>query len=176
MKEENRTRRQHFFVAKELQASIAILVIIALLGGTFLLYLSKELNSFLGLRTPFLTLVLMVGYAAIIIFLSVFFTHRLIGPFKRLEFEMKLIAKGDLKRRLSIRGSDDWHIRSFVNNVNKLIDSFEETSIEYNKLNSTLAKRLKSLIDEIEEGMSQKDIIAAIEKLRKEVQTLRERW
>ena len=44
--------RQRFFVARELQATIAILVVIALLGGIVLQFASKTLTDFLGLDDP----------------------------------------------------------------------------------------------------------------------------
>ncbi len=168
--------RQHYFVARELQASIAVLVIIALLGGTFLLYLSKELNAILGVRTPFLTIFLMVGYTAIVAFSALFFTHRLVGPFKRLEYEMKMIAKGDLSRRLSIRRNDDWHVRSFVSNLNKLLDRFEEMSIEYNRLNSLLSERLAELRTRLMKGESPEEMLELIESINEEIHRLREKW
>ena len=168
--------RQHYFVARELQASIAVLVILALLGGTFLLYLSKELNALLGVRTPFLTLFLMLGYAAIVAFSAIFFTHRLVGPFKRLEYEMKMITKGDLSKRLSIRRNDDWHVRSFVAQVNALIERLEEMSMEYNKLNSILSERLAELSERIRKGEPYEDLLEVIEAINDEVHRLREKW
>lgn len=172
---ESRIRR-HYFIAKELQASIAILVIIALLGGTLLLYLSKELNNIFGMRIPYLTVFLILGYAAIVAFSAIFFTHRLMGPFKRLEYEIKMIAEGDLGKRLSIRANDDWHVRSFVGNVNRLIERFEEMSLEYNRLNSQLSMSLLQVLNEVEDGKPLEDIKSIIETIQEDVHRLRERW
>ncbi|HLA50752.1 MAG TPA: hypothetical protein VJZ92_00675, partial [Thermodesulfobacteriota bacterium] len=54
--------RQHYFVAKELQITITILVVLALLGGAFLQSASSALSSFFGYSTPALTVFLTIGY------------------------------------------------------------------------------------------------------------------
>ncbi|MEK7841645.1 MAG: hypothetical protein AAB197_03120, partial [Deltaproteobacteria bacterium] len=90
-------------MAKELQITITILVVLALLGGAFLQSASSALSSFFGFTTPALTIFLTIGYIAIVAILSIFFAHRFLGPFKRLEYEMKTITNGELDKRLSIR-------------------------------------------------------------------------
>ena len=167
-------RRQHYFVARELQASIAILVIFALLGGTFLLYLSKQLNNFFGITTPYLTIFLMLGYSTIILLSAMVFTHRLLGPFKRLEHEIKLIAKGTLDKRLSIRTKDDWHVANFISSVNKLIERFEQKSFEYNRLNAKVSERLDQLMKKIKDDEPCEDIIKLIKILQKDIENLQE--
>src|SRR3970282_2624624 len=84
--------RQHYFVARELQITVALLVVLALLGGAFLQSVSSALNEYLGLTTPTLTIFLTIGYIAIVALLAIFFAHRFIGQFKRLVYEMKIIA------------------------------------------------------------------------------------
>ena len=50
--------RQTFFVARELQISIALLVILALLGGVFLQSLSSALSAYLGIKSHVLVVFL----------------------------------------------------------------------------------------------------------------------
>lgn len=169
--------KQRYFVAKELQYSVALLIVLALLGGIFLQAVSSALIDHYGFKTPLLGFFLIFGYIAIVVLLAVFFTHRLIGPFKRLEFEMKLVQSGNLSKRLSIRSQDDLHVRNFVKYSNEFIARFEDMSKEYNKLNSTVSKKL----DEITTGLAQdkidcprlKEEIAA---LQKQIHAFREKW
>jgi methyl-accepting chemotaxis protein len=168
--------RQRFFVARELQATIAILVVIALLGGIVLQFASKTLTDYLGLDTPYLTVFLMAGYIGIIVFCALFFTHRLIGPFKRLEYEMKWIANGELERRLSVRGRDDFHVRSFVSEVNSLIDKFEEMSLDYNKFNSALTQCIDDVAEKLDSEDPSSEVKVSLEELREHIHKIRESW
>lgn len=169
--------KQRYFMAKELQFSLAFVIVLALLGGIFLQALSSALISYWKLKTPFLGVFLIAGYGAIVVLLAVFFTHRLIGPFKRLEYEMKLIRDGNLSRRLSIRTHDDLHIRNFVRYVNSFLSRFEEMSEEYNRLNSTVITKLDMAVEELSRGsMECPRLKAEIEDLRKQVREFREKW
>jgi len=140
---------QRYFVAKELQFSIAMLTVLALLGGIFLQAVSSALIDYWGFKTPMLGVFLIVGYIILVLILSLFFSHRLIGPFKRLEYEMKLLARGDSSRRLSIRSQDDLHIRNFVRYTNIFIDKFVAINNEYDKLNSTVAGKMSEISVEL---------------------------
>ncbi len=169
--------RQRFFVARELQLSMAVLVVMALLGGIFLQWLSKALRIHYGFETPAIGVFLVLGYVILVVLLAIFFSHRLVGPFKRIEYEMKLIRNGELNRRLSIRSRDDLHIRNFVRYLNSFIDNFEEMSREYNKLNSYIHSALKEVLEELEKEPCDKERIRKrLENIQKEVHRLRERW
>lgn len=164
-------------MAKELQFSLALVIVLALLGGIFLQAVSSFLISYWELDTPFLGFFLIIGYVAIVVLLAVFFTHRLVGPFKRLEYEMKLVKAGNLSKRLSIRSQDDLHIRNFVRHINSFISRFEEMSAEYNRLNSTVVTKLEVVSEELSRGHSDcASIRDEIDQLRKEVREFREKW
>ncbi len=177
-KEGGRRRfKQRFFVARELQLSMAVLVVLALLGGVFLQWLLGVLKSRYAIDTPAVGIFLIVGYAALVALLAVFFSHRLVGPFKRLEYEMKIIRAGELDRRLSIRSKDDLHIRNFVRYLNTFIDNFEEMSREYNKLNSYIHSALQEVLEELEKEPCDKERIKnRLVEIQREVHRLRERW
>lgn len=121
--------RQRFFMAKELQFSIALIVISSLLAGVLFTYLTKEIGA--GAEHGILSFIaVFIGYVLIVIVLALFFAHRFIGPFERLKMEMKLILAGNYNRRLCVRGNDDFYIRTFITDVNKILDKFEGKCID----------------------------------------------
>jgi methyl-accepting chemotaxis protein len=169
--------RQRYYMAKELQFSLALIIVLALLGGIFLQALSSALISYWGLKTAFLGFFLIIGYGGIVVLLAVFFTHRLIGPFKRLEYEMKLIKAGDLSKRFSIRTQDDLHIRNFVRYLNSFISRFEEMNGDYNRLTTTVISKLDMAAEELSRGDGDcPRLKEEIETLRKQVREFREKW
>ena len=169
--------RQRYFVARELQITVALLVVLALLGGAFLQSVSSALNEYLGLTTPTLTIFLTIGYIAIVALLAIFFAHRFVGPFKRLEYEMKTIANGALDKRLTIRTRDDLHVRNFVSYVNEFIENFEDMSKDYSNLHSTLSIQMSDIIRKLEKGHYHADEIKdTIKTLQKNIHELREKW
>jgi methyl-accepting chemotaxis protein len=169
--------RQRYFVAREIQFTIAILVVLALLGGIFLQSITAAVISYYGIKTPALGIFLIVGYIALVAILAIFFSHRLVGPFKRLEYEMKHIKAGELEKKLSIRTKDDLHVRNFVEQVNDFISNFQDMSREYNKLNSTISKTLGKVIGEMsEEGCDMDNIRKELKSLQDEIHRFREKW
>lgn len=169
--------RQHYFVAKELQISIALLVVLALLGGAFLQSVSTALSSYFGFATPVLTIFLTIGYIAIVASLALFFAHRLVGPFKRLEYEMRVVTSGELDKRLSIRAKDDLYVRNFVAYVNEFIESFENMSKDYSKLHSILSTQMSDMIRKIERGdHNTEDIKETLKTLLGHIHELRAKW
>lgn len=158
--------KQRYFAARELHFSIAMIVVLSLLGGICLQTVSSALVSYYHFNTVFVGILLILGYAALVVLVAVFFTYRLIGPFSRLEYELKLISAGDLSRRLSIRNKDDLHIRNFTKYANNLIARFEVMSRDYNTLSSTVSKE----IDDIHKELEKKDFDC--EMLKKRLLTL----
>lgn len=141
--------KQRFFIARELQLSIALLAVMALLGGMFLQAVVTAVAARLGYSAPVLILFLVAGYIGLVAVLSLFFTSRLVGPFKRLEYEMKLIRSGDLSRRLSVRAKDDLHIVNFTRYANDVIARLDETSRKYADFNSAAHGRIKEIVAEL---------------------------
>lgn len=69
---------------------------------------------------------LIVGIPPIVILLfvwGVILTHRLLGPLRRLEEDLKKISNGDYSVRLKIRKDDDLH--PLAKAINKIIDKLE---------------------------------------------------
>lgn len=144
-----KTRVQRYFAGREMQVTIALLTVVALLAGIFLQTISSLLTAHYGFSVFFLGFFLIIGYCAIVLLIAVFFTHRFLGPFKRIEHEMRLISGGELSRRLSIRTKDDLHVRNFVNYTNAFIASFEKLSKDYNALNSVVSLKLGEASSEL---------------------------
>ncbi len=169
--------RQKYFVARELQLTIAFLVVVALLGGIFLQSVSAALTEYLDVKTPALGIFLILGYVALVAFLSIVFSHRLVGPFKRLEYEMKLIKAGELDRRLSLRTNDDSQVRIFIEHVNDLIEDFEAMSSDYNKMSSDASIAIADAIDDLsEESPDREKLKEDLKALQKQLRELREKW
>ena len=158
--------KQRYFEVKGLQLSIAVLTMLTLLTGITLQVGATAAVNYYALSSYAFSVFLIAGYAVIVIVFSLFFTHRLVGPFKRLEYEMKLILKGDSARRLSSRKEDDLHLRGFIARLNEYISRHEECRVEYNRLSGLTASKL----GEIDEELSKERLDR--EKIKKEVKSL----
>ncbi|OGW56395.1 MAG: hypothetical protein A2Z09_02895 [Nitrospirae bacterium RBG_16_43_8] len=141
--------KQRFFMAKELRLSISLLVIWSLLVGIIFAYLTKELGARIE-HGFFSFIIVFLGYVIIVVVLALFFTHRFIGPFERLKMEMKLVLTGNHHRRLTVRNSDDFYIRSFVLEVNKTLDEFENKSFDKDSFSKSIDSELLHVMAIIE--------------------------
>jgi vacuolar-type H+-ATPase subunit I/STV1 len=148
----SRVTKQRYYSSRDLQFSIALLVVLALLAGIFLQTVSSALITHYGMSSPLLAVFLAAGYVGIVILIAVFFTYRLVGPFRRLEYEMKLIQSGDLSKRLSVRTKDDLHIRNFVNYVNLFVAGFEGAKKEEDRLRGEILSRIEEIEKELAAG------------------------
>lgn len=165
------------YVSRELQLTISVIVIMALLGGIVLQALSGSILKRYDIGTPYIGFILIVGYIFLVAVISIFFAHRFVGPFRRIEYEMKLIASGELSRRLSVRKGDDLHVRHFVARVNDFVGSFEEMSREYNALYSLIDRKLSMIDEEIStENPDCEAIKRDIKELKERIHRMRERW
>ena len=153
---QKKTVRQKYFVSKELRISIALIILWSLLVTAFFTYFAKELGEKIGNGT-LLFIIIMLGYLIIVVVLTMFFSHRLIGPFQRLKMEMKLIRSGDYHRRLNVRKSDDIYIMSFVTEVNKILAELEKAQRNNEYLIEHIDSELISIISVIEEGEVSKE-------------------
>lgn len=165
------------FTPRELQFSISILVVAALIGGILLQTVSYSLMSLAGLGVVSASVILVSGYVLLVSTLSVSFSHKLMGPFKRLEYEMKLIADGESGRRLSVRTNDGLAVVSFVKNANRMIGVFDERSAEYKRIAGALSARVNA----VNEELSKKDIDPVLAKLeisalQRQLDELRKKW
>lgn len=160
-----KTIRQKYFVSKELRISIALIIIWTLLITAFFTYLAKELGGKIGHGTP-LFIIIMFGYVAIVVVLTMLFSHRLIGPFQRLKTEIRLILAGDYGRRLNVRVKDDIYIKSFIGQINKLLDRIETMHHCQKDMINKFDSELLGILSEIDEDKGSR------EKMRHSLLTL----
>jgi hypothetical protein len=117
-------QRKHFTL-KEVRLSIAHMVLWSLLSIAFFTYLTIELGEIID-KSPLYFIVLLAIYAIVVVILTLFFTHRFIGPFARLKTELRIILSGNHHKRLTVRHHDDIYIGSFIKEVNMLVDKLEK--------------------------------------------------
>ena len=127
-------RRQFYFSRRELQISIALIVLwsfVTVIFFTFIINEAKELIDVYELDKGVklaLFIIVFLGYLIALTMITSFFTKRFIGPFQRLKVELRDIVEGKYDRRLEVRRMDDPYIRSFIEEVNKVLDLLEEKS------------------------------------------------
>ncbi|MDO8747438.1 MAG: hypothetical protein Q7J70_07245 [Thermodesulfovibrionales bacterium] len=148
--------KQRFFMAKELRLSISLIVIWSLLAGIIFTYVTKELGARIE-HGVFSFIAVFLGYVIIVVVLALFFTHRFIGPFERLKMEMRLVLTGNYRRRLSVRNSDDFYVRSFVLEVNKMLDEFEKKSFDKEGFRKNIDSELLHVMALVEKEHVSKD-------------------
>jgi len=166
--------RQKYFVAKEVRLSIALIILWTLLVTAFFTYIAKEIGGRLGHGVT-LFIITMLGYGMIIVVLTLLFSHRLIGPFQRLKTEMRLILAGEYGRRLRIRKNDDIYIRSFVDQVNEVLERLQELHNCNQKLIREIESELLNLISKIEEhGITKDQMRSDILMLHKKIKEMKE--
>jgi len=114
------------------------------------MYLIKMFGGSLEEHSIIAFLLVMVGYALVVGFLTAIFTHRFIGPFERLRFELSVILGGDYKRRLNVRKQDDAYVRAFVDDVNKVLDLLEDNDRNEAEVTRDIYLELTSVINKMD--------------------------
>jgi nitrogen fixation/metabolism regulation signal transduction histidine kinase len=164
--------RQKYFALKELRFSIAHMVLWALLSVAFFTYMAIEIGEKIE-RGPVYFIIVVIGYALIVIILTLIFTHRFLGPFERLKTELKLIRTGGHHRRFHVRSKDDFYLRSFITEVNKVLEDLEEISGSkeelHKKINSELS-HIKTIIERKE--ISKEELRETVFSFKKRVEDL----
>ena len=164
--------KQRFFMAKELRLSISLIVIWSLLAGIIFTYAAKELSARME-HGVFSFIAVFLGYVIIVIVLALFFTHRFIGPFERLKMEMKLVLAGNYNRRLSVRNSDDFYVRSFVLEVNRMLDELENKCFDKEGFRKTVDSGLLRVMALVEkENVSKEKLREALLSFHDKVESL----
>ena len=143
--------RKNYFVSKELRLSIAVMLLWALLITGFFTYIATELGDKFG-SSYLLFVVIMAGYLAIVVLLSIFFSHRILGPFQRLKIELRIIMSGNYGMRLKVRQNDDLSMKSFVYEVNNLLDEYEGLHIKNKELTKLIDSEIMALLSVFKEN------------------------
>lgn len=160
--------RQKFFVARELQHSILMLILFSFLTAAFFMYLVKFFGESIKNHGVLSFFLIMGGYAVVVTFLTFFFAHRFIGPFERLKMELDIVLSGDYHRRLSLRARDDIYVRSFIEKVNEVIGLLDRTSESEDRLLMDVYEELDVLIGNTTEGDAHREELSRLrDKLNK---------
>ncbi len=144
--------RQRYFVAKEIQLSIALIVVWSFVAVALFLYAVRAAGLFSGGLGIFAFIVILLGYALVVIVLSIFFSHRLIGPFDRLNSEINRIVTGEVQGGLKVRTRDDPHLRTFLEHVNKIIEELDNTRRWSDYCLLQVRSRLEGLLARLQNG------------------------
>lgn len=136
--------RTKYFNLKEVRLSIAHIILWSLLTIGFFTYLTIEIGGKIE-RSPLYFVIVIAIYILIVVVLTMHFTHRFFGPFERLKMQMRVIRSGDHQKRLTVRTHDDIYIRSFILEVNRLIDSLETMHAVQKELLQKIRKDLAHL-------------------------------
>ncbi len=169
---EKRKVKQKHFALKELRFSIAHLVLWALLSVAFFTYLAIEIGGKIE-RGPLYFTIVVAGYALIVIVLTLFFSHRFLGPFERLKTELKLIRTGAYQRRFHVRTKDDFYLRSFITEINKVLEDLEKIHLSKEELHKKIdyeLSNIKALTEKKE--ISKEELTEAINLLNKRAEDL----
>jgi len=134
--------RQKFFIARELYFSVAVIAIWSFLASIFLVLIAAKMYDFLGSQYNIIYFtVILLGYSFFVLMISMIFSYRFIGPFSRLRLELRMILAGKYEHRLRVRGGDDLFIKTFLEEINKVLDRNERLS--------RLVQELPAINDEI---------------------------
>jgi signal transduction histidine kinase len=148
--------RTKYFSLKEVRLSIAHMVLWSLLTIAFFTYIFIEIGNKIE-RSPLYLVVIVTIYMLIVVVLTMFFSHRFLGPFERLKTQMRIIQSGDHKKRLTVRSHDDIYIRSFIEEVNRLIDALEESHSFKEEFREKLYSELSTIKNLAEQSEGSKD-------------------
>ncbi len=164
----HRLESSRHFVSKELRYSVALIVISSLAAGIVFILLAKALGTVIN--PAYVPFIIMIGYVAIVILLTMIFSHRFVGPFPRLKMEMRIILGGEYSRRLRIRTKDDIYIRSFIDELNLLLEEFEKMhrlKLEFIKSADADLQALSSCV--VSEDMTKEELVKKIQQCRANV-------
>ncbi len=170
-----------FFSARELRFSVACIVLASLLAVASFSFAVKKVGEVLvdlgyTIEGNVLAMIVVIaGYAVIVFGISYFFTNRFIGPFERLKTDMKIILGGYYHRRLLSRDRDDVYIRSFIDQVNIMLDEFEALCRSRQELREVLGSDIKRIIASIDEGQADiKEIMSSLRSLSDKLEKMTE--
>jgi len=149
--------RQKYFIPKELRYSIAFIIISSLVAGVFIIYLAKAVGGLLDEQGSLPIILIMLSYGIIVIIFTLIFAHRFIGPFERLKMEVRLIRSGNYDRRLRIRGRDDLYIKSFLDEINLLLEECQRIHSTKGDFAKEIDAELMGLLAMMEKGECTKE-------------------
>jgi methyl-accepting chemotaxis protein len=152
-------RRKKYIINKKIQVKYAVLSIAMLIVYTLLflialfvppIFLFTSSDVPLAVRAEAANTVLLInsylwpGIGAIILLfgaLSIFITHRMVGPIYAVEKVIGRITDGDLSARVRLRKNDD--LQEFGQAMNRMLDKQKETLDALNEQFLKVSSRLR---------------------------------
>lgn len=102
----------------------------------------------------------------IVILFAVYLSHKIAGPLVRIERDIKAVAKGDLKMRLSLRRKDE--LKSLAQSINEMTESIEEMVRKNSSSVAEMKEVTKELLATLEKtSPSREESLQAVGKLNK---------
>lgn len=153
-----KNKRKKYFLSKSTQPKLLLgvatlfLVLVVIAGGLFYLLANKELSTeyykaHSTLRNvmenllPWLLLVNFLGMV-VVLFLAVFYTHRIAGPTYRIQQDLRKIGQGILTTRVRTRKKDQ--LKELEAEINEMTEelgrTIQETKEDFFKLESNLGE------------------------------------
>ncbi len=151
-----RWRRRKYFLSKSAQprlllgVALLFLILIVIASGLFYILANRELSTeyykahstlkhVMENLLPWLLLVNVLGLI-VVLFLSVFYTHRIAGPTYRMKQDLRRIGQGFLATRVKTRKRDQLKDLEFEINemAEELRRGVQETKEHFRKLQSSL--------------------------------------
>jgi hypothetical protein len=165
--------RQRYFAQKEINISICLIVLWSFLAVALLMYLAKEIGGLVGNVGIMSFIVVMIGYAIVVAVLTIFFSSRLVGPFRRLNSEINGILADDMGKRLKVRLKDDLSVRTFISHVNNLLDEVEKNRRCNDELMGLVQSELSSAQTRLENGqLTEEEVKAFLSSLTQKASSL----
>lgn len=154
--------KQRFFTTRELRISILIIILLSFISAVVFMYLIKIFGGTIKEHSILAFILVMVGYAAVVGFLTTIFAHRFIGPFERLRYELGIIISGDYQRRLNVRKRDDAYVKAFVEDVNKVIAMLQENDRCGTEAQMDIFSELSAIIGKMDDADPHRKELASL--------------
>ncbi len=155
-------QRRHFFVDREFQMKFivrfcGVVIFSSLLMGLLIFLLLQNSTTVAIENTKVLvkptadfilpalaiTILVVVLFSAVVVFvLTLFISHRIMGPAYRLTREINLLEKGDLNRDFSIRENDE--LQELAKSLEDLTASLKQKLIQLKDQHDILVAFLKN--------------------------------
>ena len=150
-------RRKRYFLSKSMQPRLLlgfaalVLILVVIAGGLFYVLANRELSAeyykahstlryVMQNLLPWLLLVNLAGIL-VVLFLAIFYTHRIAGPAYRIQQDLGKIGQGILTTRVKTRRKDQ--LKGLESEVNRVAQEFEQGILQVKesllKLESSLA-------------------------------------
>ena len=153
-----KNKRKKYFLSKSTQPKLLLgvatlfLVLVVIAGGLFYLLANKELSTeyykahstLRNVMENLLPWLLLVNFLrmVVLLFLAVFYTHRIAGPTYRIQQDLRKIGQGILTTRVRTRKKDQ--LKELEAEINEMTEelgrTIQETKEDFFKLESNLGE------------------------------------